>query len=124
MTFIIDIPIYRCSVVVLANATKEEWIAFCDEHKNEITDRDKLNVLDGFDEGIPGFVCNTEGNDYVCYISDKNKIGLSVHELFHAAQSILWDKGYKMDKTAEPLAYLLEYITNEFYLVVNNEEEK
>ena len=103
----------------ITDATKEDWSAFCEEHKNELTDRDRLNVLDGFDEGIPGFVCNTEGNDYVCYISDKNKVGLVAHELFHTAQSVLWDKGYKMDKTSEPLAYLLEYITNEFYLLLD-----
>ena len=120
----IDIEIYRCSVVFLIETTPEEWDKFYNEHKNEITERDNVNVKDAFkEEKTIGYCQPTEGNDYICYISDKDNKGLVAHEIFHVAQMLLWDKGYRPDDTAEPVAYLIEYLINGFYKLLEKAEK-
>lgn len=116
----IDIEIYRCSVVFLIETTPEEWDKFFNKHKNEITERDNINVIDVFGEkATTGYCQPTEGGDYICCISDKENKGLVAHEIFHAAHMILWNKGYRPDDAAEPTAYLIEYLTNEFYKIIS-----
>ena len=122
MINVIDIPIYRCSAIALIGASKQEWLEFYSTHREQITEKDNVRVCDEFDDNIPGFVIATEGNDYVVYVSDKDKIGLTVHELLHTAYMILSHRGYQHGQDSEALAYLLEYITNEFYLIADKEE--
>lgn len=123
MIHIVDIPIYKCSVVFLIESSRQDWSKFFDTHKAEITDTDNTRVLQEFDEEFPGWVIHTEGNDYICYISNKDIVGLVAHELFHAGHSVLYDRGCIMDAASEPWAYLIEFLTNEFYNLVEKKKK-
>ena len=118
MIKVIDIPIYRCSVVFMIDTTKDEYMAFYEEQKNCFTPRDHHIILNEYKEAPLGFVIGTEGNDYVMQVTDKNNKGLVAHEIFHAANMLLFDKGYTPDGASEPTAYLLEFLTNEFYKAI------
>ena len=124
MIHLVDIPIYRCTVVFLIEATKEEWLQFASEHKEQITDLDSSRVIQEYNESKTiGWVIDTEGQDYLCYISDVNRMGLVAHELFHTAHSILFDRGCLMDASSEPWAYLIEFLTNKFYNLIDEETD-
>ena len=124
MIKIIDIPLYRCSVICLYGTTPEEWSEFFKEQIKE----DKLNtktdvaVQEEYENKSPGFVIPTGFNDYVLYVKDVDNAGLVAHEIFHAAHAILFDRNYQVDATAEPEAYLIEYLTNEFYVKALEDE--
>lgn len=121
----IDIPIYKCSVVILVDATLDDWEIFYGTHKNELTERDNINVADMYSErNTNGFCMQTEGGYYICHISDKENIGLVAHEIFHVANMLLADKGYKHDYCDEPEAYLIEFLINAFYHLIGEEKEK
>lgn len=112
---ILDIELYRCSVVFLVETTLEEWSYWYRKHKKQISESDNNAVIQEYDLSTPGFCINTDGNDYVLMVSDRNNIGLVAHEIFHAANMILSDRGYKYDGIDEPIAYLIEFLTSQFY---------
>ena len=112
---VIDVEIYRCSVVFLCETTAEEWCAWYEKHKKQISLSDNFAVLSEYQKGTPGFCVHTDGNDYICLVGDRSNAGHVAHELFHAADMILHDRGYQFDGIDEPCAYLVEYLTNNFY---------
>lgn len=120
MIELIHVHLYRTSVICFVESSEEEYKKWFEENKPKVTERDLVDFDDEFnDSKVKGFCFETEQNDYIVYISDKMKIGLIVHELFHAANMILQHKGYVPDDIGEPLAYLLEYLVNEFRLAFN-----
>ena len=124
MIQIVDVLLYRCSVVFLIGTTKEEWKKFFEKEKPKVTEADYVNVIDELDSGSLGALLGTEGGDYICYISDPTNQGLCVHEIFHAAHSILWDRLYRGDEGSEPTAYLIEFLYNQFLAILNNRKNR
>lgn len=125
MIKIIHIELYRCSIIFLVESTKEEWEEFFKKEKKKetLTERDNLDVLEMFEENHTlGFVIPTESWDYICRISNVHNLGLAAHEIFHAANLILQKRGYVPDEIGEPVAYLIEYITNQYYLAIEGYE--
>ena len=120
MIEIVDVPLYKCSVVFLIETTREEWLKFFDEQKPKVTDADNTHVLEEYDEETIGFTLQTAQNDYICYVNNKDRLGLVAHEIFHAANMILVDRNFKIDYTGEAWAYLIEFLTNKFYLATDN----
>ena len=120
MIKIVDVPIYKCSVVFLIEATREEWLQFFNEQKPKVTDADNTHVLEDYDEETIGFTLQTEQNDYICYVNNKDRLGLVAHEIFHAANMILVDRNFKIDYAGEAWAYLIEFLINEFYLAIDD----
>lgn len=124
MIELIHVHLYRTSVICFVESSEEEYKKWFEENKPKVTERDLRDFDDEFnDSKVTGFCFETEQNDYIVYVSDKMKIGLIVHELFHAANMILQHKGYVPDDVGEPLAYLLEYLVNEFRLTFNPDGE-
>lgn len=113
--FVLDIDIYRCSVVFLCETTKDEWQKYYKAHKAQLTEADNQAVLGEYDSDALGFCIETDGNDYICAIRDRNRVGVAAHELFHTADMILTGRGYKFDGIDEPVAYLIEYLADNFY---------
>ena len=118
MIKIIDIPLYRCSVICLYETTLEEWTEFFKEQykENKVPTKIDVAVQEEFENNSLGFVLSTGFNDYVLYVSDVDNAGLVAHEIFHAAHSILFERNYHTDNASEPEAYLIEYLTNRFYI--------
>ena len=123
---IIDIPLYRCSVICLYETTLEEWTEFFKEQykENKVPTKIDVAVQEEFENNSLGFVLSTGFNDYVLYVSDVDNAGLVAHEIFHAAHIILFERNYQTDGIAEPEAYLIEYLTNRFYIEYQEEETK
>lgn len=117
MIEIVDIPLYKCSVVFLIESTVEEWKEFFDKQYKEgrLQSSNDSGVREELEAKTPGFVLATGLNDYICYISNANNAGLVVHELFHVTNAVLQDKGVELGLKGEAYAYLIEYLTNEFY---------
>ena len=126
MIKIIDIPIYRCSVICLYGSTLDDWSEFFDKQLKEdkLSTKVDVAVRDEYENNSPGFVLPTGYNDYVMYVNDAENVGLVAHEIFHAAHCILYDRGCEVDGTAEPEAYLIEFITSKFYTEWLKEESK
>ena len=120
MIEIVDVPLYKCSVVFLIETTREEWLKFFDEQKPKVTDVDNTHVLEEYDAETIGFTLQTAQNDYICYVNNKDRLGLVAHEIFHVANMILVDRNFKIDYIGEAWAYLIEFLTNKFYLATDN----
>ena len=124
MIELIHVHLYRTSVICFVESSEEEYKKWFEENKPKVTERDFVDFDDKFnDSKVKGFCFETEQNDYIVYVSDKTKIELIVHELFHAANMILQHKGYVPDDIGEPLAYLLEYLVKEFNSTFNPDGE-
>ena len=124
MIKIVDVLLYRCSVVFLIESTLEEWKTFFDEQykDNKLQSSNDADVREMFEDNTSGFVISTGLNDYICYISNSENAGLVAHEIFHAANAVLQGRGVTLDSSGEAYAYMIEYLTNEFYNIINEEE--
>ena len=116
MIKILHIPIYRCSVVFLIDETKEGFLKWANKYKEQLTDDDRLTICREYDSlHTDGFCVHTDGNDYVARIDSNGSKGYIAHEIFHIADSILSGRNYTYGGTNEPVAYLIEFLTNEYY---------
>lgn len=119
MIKILDIPIYRCSVVFLINETKEGFLKWSSKYKEQLTDDDRLTIYREYNNpNTNGFCVSTDGGDYVARIDSKKSKGYIAHEIFHIADAILSGRNYTYGGTNEPVAYLIEYLTNEYYKMI------
>ena len=113
------VPIYKCSVVFLIESTEQEWQQFYEANIDIADEEDNVNVLKQLKDANALGWCIQSGDDCFCYIKDKSQVGVIVHEIFHATNFILLTKGCAIDIDAEPWAYLLEYLINEFYKILD-----
>ena len=121
MIKIIQVPLYRCAIVCLIESSVEEWKKWYKQQNGKIDVKSYADVIEELNsEGNLGFAFQTEYKDHIFAIKEK-RIDLLVHEAFHTANSILYSRGYVPDETAEPLAYLLEFIVKELLLIINGE---
>lgn len=125
MIKIVDIHLYKCSVIFLIETTLDEWKTFFDEQykKGNLISNNDVDVREELEAKTPGFVFSTGLNDYICYINDANCAGLVAHEIFHVANAMLQDKGLIMDANGEAWAYLIEFLTVKFYDIIDGKEE-
>lgn len=118
MTFQVDIPIYRSHVLFLVESTVEEFKDVYDKNADMFDDGDyKSLTADIEDVGkCNGFVITAKnGLDYVAYIRYKDEVGDVAHELFHVVNKMLYSRGVALDENGEAWAYLISYLTDEFY---------
>ena len=126
MIQIVKVPLYKCQAAIMIESSLDEWKKFYAVQSKEglLTSSNDASVEEEFENKTPGFVFATGLNTYVCYISDKEDKGLVAHELFHLANAILQDKCFIMDANCEAWAYLIEFLTNEYYYTVENFEQE
>ena len=116
MIKIIPIDIYFVSIVVAIEPTIEEWRNFRKKNKRNITDDDEKIFLRDFEspDTCNGSTFFLSGGDYMIFVRHKYH-GDIAHEIFHACNSILVERGFTHDVTAEPWAYLIGYVTDAVY---------
>lgn len=103
---------------------KAKWhFIFCDdldEHLKELLSANGMSELQISEYKIGsntnGCVFLVDEKDWYFCMFDIRKfsVGLAVHEAFHVAKMILFERGVKLEEsisTEEPYAYLLEYLT-------------
>lgn len=112
-----DIDIYRCSVLFIVESTAKEFKKYCKENNLNFTEETYNLILDDIKnedkcDGVT-YSIGYAGN-YIVFLRN-TKLEVVVHELFHLVNSILCDREVTYDEQAEAWAYLIGWVTQDFY---------
>ena len=114
----INVPIYNRDVVFLVEVTPEEFDRFYYDNVTRITDEEyrgiKKDVLDK--KGVGGFTRRLDSGMPLVYIRDGRSDVFVPHEIFHVCNKILCAAGVNHDGDAGPWAYLIGWMTGEYYI--------
>ena len=121
MIKILDIPIYKTTVVLMVESKPREWEEFYGLYKDLITESDYDGVLWDIQNhtGNDGFTALLDRGDYAVYVRHKDGHGDIAHEIFHVANKILCSRGVYHESDGEAWAYLIGYITEQFYKMLD-----
>ena len=124
---IIDIPIYNTSVCFFIVGTKEELDILKEDNPHKIDQEIYTQILTDIEQPdkCDGFTIPLLDMSYLIYIRDGLEYNprICIHEIFHVVNYTLTDRGVKHEETAEALAYLIGWLTEEYYKFLNQEEE-
>lgn len=116
----INVPIYNCTVYLLASPTKKEiskWVNSVKElnflDKDDV--RDLYKWLSDPEKGALGQTMSADGIYYIACVRYKNDYDTMAHEIFHVADKILSERGVEKGEQGEAYAYLIGYITGKVY---------
>ena len=124
MIKILHIPIYHTTLVMMVDTSIEDWKAFAKLYEDKITEDDNMCVIRDIESSEwDGGTISLDKGDYLFWVRNKNMKGNIAHEIFHAANKILCSRGVTHDDVGEAWAYLIGYITDEFYLMLYGENE-
>ena len=117
MIFNIPVDIYGRDVVFIVEVTSEEFDRFYYNNTKMITDEEykviRKDILDK--KGIGGATYWLDYGQPLVYLSKGNSDIFVPHEIFHVCNKILCAAGVNHDSDAEPWAYLIGWMTNEYY---------
>ena len=117
MTTSIDVPIYGRSVAFLVEVTVSEFDRFYYDNVTRITDEEyrqiRADILD--EKGVGGTTWYLDSGLMLVYLRDGRSDIIVPHEIFHVCNKILCLAGVNHDGDAEPWAYLIGWMTNEYY---------
>lgn len=112
----IDVDIYGRSVAFLVEVTPEEFDRFYYDNVTRITDEEykdiREDILNGKDVG--GSTWTLDSNLYLVYLRDGRSDKYVSHEILHVCNCILYDAGVTYTREAEPWAYLVGWMTDEY----------
>lgn len=116
MTKELRIGIYNISVIFLLDVTKRDIDLFYYDNNTLLTD-DERNILlkDLDDEQINGLTMYTDSGNVIVWLREKDNINNVVHEIFHVVNIIMSSRGIKLTDEGEPYAYLMGWITQQYY---------
>lgn len=113
----INVDMYLRDVAFLVEITPEEFDRFYYDNVTKITDEEyrqiKADILNV--KGVGGVTWALNSGMMLVYLRD-GKSDISVpHEIFHVCNKILYMAGVNHDGDAEPWAYLIGWMTSEYY---------
>lgn len=112
----IDVDIYGRSVAFLVEVTPEEFDRFYYDNVTRITDEEykdiREDILNGKDVG--GATWTLDSSLYLVYLRDGRSDKYVSHEILHVCNCILYDAGVTYTREAEPWAYLVGWMTDEY----------
>lgn len=115
----INIDIYLNCVVIATGIDEKEFDDFYYRNVTRITDEEyKLIRKDIADKNsCNGLTMQLDNGNVLVFIrkGHERKDLVVAHELYHAANKILMRAGVHHDEDDEPYAYLLAWLTNEYY---------
>lgn len=122
MIKIIDVDILYTTIVVALEPTLDEWNAFKKKYKAYITNDDEKCFLDDFNnnKGCNGSTIQLDRGDYMIFVRYAKEHGDIAHEVFHACNCILKSRGFELTDTGESYAYLIGFVTNKVYEILDN----
>ena len=125
MIKIVNIPIYKTTVVLVTETSEEEWTEFYKLYSDKITEDDNLCILKDirYPDSCNGSTITLDKGDYVVFVRNKDREGDVAHEIFHAANKILCSRGVHHESDGEAWAYLIGYITEEYYSMIKGESD-
>lgn len=112
----INVDIYGRSVAFLVEVTPEEFDRFYYDNVTKITDEEykdiREDILNGKDVG--GATWTLDSSLYLVYLRDGRSDKYVSHEILHVCNCILYDAGVTYTREAEPWAYLVGGMTDEY----------
>ena len=125
----IKVDMYGRNVAFLVEATLEEFNRFYYNNATKITDDERRQIEEDFkNEDVQGTTWVLESGLYLVFLKDGRSDVDVPHEIFHVCNKILCAAGVNHDADAEPWAYLIGWMTNEYYRRywnwVDSKEEK
>lgn len=125
MIKILELPIYKTTIIMMAESKPREWEEFYHLYEDKLTEDDFKDILHDIQSPTEcnGFTRSLDKGDYAFYVRFKNRVGDIAHEIFHVSNKILCSRGVYHEADGEAWAYLIGYITEEFYSMINGECE-
>lgn len=116
MIEVIDVPIYLRTVAFLVEITKEELHRFYYDNAAKITDEEYRQMIEDYENSdVDGTTWRLESGLMLVFLKDGRSDIDVPHEIFHVCNKILCAAGVNHDADAEPWAYLIGWLTNEYY---------
>ena len=110
MIFQLDIPIYNTNCLFILEPTKEEMDEFLNNENNlsKLTNEEYKSLFNELDNTFSqGYTTTLNKGSYLIILKDSNNPVYYLHELFHLANFILWDRGVELNRGGEAYAYLI-----------------
>lgn len=124
----IPIDIYLNTIVIASGIDEKEFDVLYEDNKDKFTYDEYQTIRNDIsnDKICDGSTCLLDcGNIFVYIRKGRERKDLTVaHELFHAVNKLLCRAGVNHDADAEPWAYLLGWLTNEYYIRLDDYENK
>lgn len=113
----IDVDIYGRRVAFLVEVTPEEFDRFYYDNVTRITDEEYRDIREEIlnVKYVRGDTCTLDSGLYLVYLRNGRSDECVSHEIFHVCNCILYDAGVTYDRAAEPWAYLVGWMTDEYY---------
>ena len=126
MIKIVDVRIYLTTVVMMVEPTAEEWEKFYEEYQEYLTEDDYKCIMNDIKnpDKCNGCTTSLDKGDFCVFVRHKDYYGDIAHELFHVANKILCRCEVNHDADAEPWAYLIGWLTTEFYEMLKEETKE
>lgn len=126
----IHVPIYRCSVLCFCESSLKEFDEFYYKNVKGFTndEYDRIREYIQNDKSSYAWTQGLKTTDIMVWFT-RPRIDMDVaHEFYHATHMILVERGilHENDKGSgdEPFAYLLGYLINEYYVMLDDMESK
>lgn len=126
MIALVDVGIYLNCILIASGIDENEFEELYLDNQEKFTPEECKGIIkDISDNKCNGFTCELEcGNIFVFIRKGNERRDLVVsHELFHAANKLLCRAGVNFDSDAEPWAYLIGWLTNEYYVRLEDYEK-
>ncbi len=113
----IVVPIYGRDIAFLAEVTLEEFDRFYYDNATKITDDEYHKIRKDIqdEKNVGGVTWWLDSGLALIYLRDGKSDLIVPHEIFHVCNKILYAAGVNHDADAEPWAYLIGWLTNEYY---------
>lgn len=120
---IINIDVYQTSVCICVGLDIKGLDELKEENPNKFDDdiykQMKDDILDI--NSCDGFASTMKDGSYFMYIREGHDVDYRVviHELFHITNKILFDRGVYYEESAEAWAYLIGYLAESYFNIIN-----
>lgn len=125
MVEIINIEIYCTSVCFCIGIDEKAFDELYKDNKDKFDDElYKECYNDITDENAcDGFTSTMKDGSYMVYIRKgyENNYRIVIHELFHLTNRILCDRGVYHEITAEAWAYLIGWLSEQYFNIINKD---
>lgn len=125
MIKIVDIDLYHTSVVFLGGISVHDFNCFYYRNVLHLTDEEYKSIIKDIEnpKACNGLTAGLDNGGILVYVRHPTWEGDVAHEIFHAANKILTDRGFNLDEDGEPWAYLIGYLTDKYYEALSEEYE-
>lgn len=125
---IVEIPIFNTSVCFFIGDDIEILKLLKEDNPHKIDDEIYKQILEDIDvkSKCDGFTAVMLDESYFVYIKDGFELNprVVIHEIFHVVNFVLTHRDVYHEETAETWAYMMGWLTEEYYKFINEEESK